>query len=159
MIRNAVLEDMKEIREVFDCAKEYMDATGNTTQWAVGHPPTSVLEDDIEKDALYVLEDEEGICGVFMFRIDEDPCYKKIEGEWRNDETYGVIHRVAANGRKKGIFKKCVEFCKPKCKNLRIDTHKDNETMKYAIQKAGFEYCGVVYMEDGSPRFAYHMVQ
>lgn len=42
--------------------------------------------------------------------------------------------------------------------NLRIDTHADNATMLRRIDEAGFTYCGVVRMDDGSPRRAYQRV-
>ena len=40
--------------------------------------------------------------------------------------------------------------------NVRIDTHEDNAPMKYVLEKLGFEYCGVIYLEDGDARDAYH---
>ena len=42
-----------------------------------------------------------------------------------------------------------------KCDNLRIDTHKDNKIMINLIEKAGFERCGTIYVDDGTPRIAY----
>lgn len=48
-----------------------------------------------------------------------------------------------------------MEFCKGRWGNLRIDTHADNHTMQHLIQKHGFQKCGIVYVEDGTPRIAY----
>lgn len=36
-----------------------------------------------------------------------------------------------------------------------IDTHEDNEVMQHLILKNGFEKRGIIYTDDGSPRFAY----
>ena len=43
-------------------------------------------------------------------------------------------------------------------KNVRIDTHADNASMKYILSKLGFEYTGVIYIENGEVRDAYHYV-
>ena len=40
--------------------------------------------------------------------------------------------------------------------NLRIDTHGDNIVMQNLLAKMGFQYCGIVYVEeDRNPRLAY----
>ena len=34
----------------------------------------------------------------------DDPTYQQIyEGTWLNNEPYGVIHRLATNGKQKGV--------------------------------------------------------
>ena len=76
-------------------------------------------------------------------------------GSWLSDAPYGVIHRVASDGRMPGVFHRCAAFCRARCANLRIDTHHDNHTMQRLIEGAGFRRCGVIYVEDGSPRIAY----
>lgn len=96
---------------------------------------------------------------MFAFVTEKDPNYAYIEdGQWFNEEPYGTIHRIAGNGKVKGVFQEAVDFAKDKMENLRIDTHEDNRTMRYLIEKNGFQRCGIVYMEDGSPRIAYQYV-
>lgn len=48
-----------------------------------------------------------------------------------------------------------VSFCEVICPELRADTHKDNNVMQHLFEKNGFERCGVIYVENGTPRFAY----
>ena len=38
---------------------------------------------------------------------------------------------------------------------MRIDTHKDNKTMQRLILKNGYEYCGIIFVEDGTERLAF----
>lgn len=38
---------------------------------------------------------------------------------------------------------------------MRIDTHENNKVMQHLIKKNGFQECGIIYVEDGSPRIAY----
>ncbi|MBE6046792.1 MAG: N-acetyltransferase, partial [Clostridiales bacterium] len=54
-----------------------------------------------------------------------------------------------------GIFRCAANYCKSISPNVRIDTHENNTTMQRQIEKAGFERCGIIYVEDGSPRIAY----
>ena len=42
------------------------------------------------------------------------------------------------------------------CRTIRIDTHHDNCIMKHILTKDGFTECGVIYLECGDPRDAYH---
>ena len=48
-----------------------------------------------------------------------------------------------------------VAFAAGRCPHLRIDTHADNRPMRNHIAGAGFVYCGIIRVEDGSPRLAY----
>lgn len=156
MVRLAKEDDMAVILEIYQTAREYMERTGNATQWGKNHPPKEMLEDDIRLGQLYVYTEEEEIHGVFAFIIGEDPTYAYIEGgAWLNDAAYGAIHRIAGDGKVRGIFGQCFDFCRSQIKNLRIDTHQNNQTMQHLIEKNGFQKCGTVYMEDGSPRIAY----
>ena len=162
-IRKAKTDDLPQIRNIYNAAKEYMDASGNPNQWPEGYPPEEYLRKDIELSRLYVCEEEGVLHGVFMLSTEDDSTYHYIEGTWLNDEPYGVIHRIASDGTKKGIFKLVLEFCKEKTAeqsiaNLRIDTHADNKTMQHLVEKNGFESCGTIYLENGSPRLAYQLV-
>lgn len=40
--------------------------------------------------------------------------------------------------------------------NVRIDTHEKNTTMQHQVEKNGFTRCGIIYLENGAPRIAYH---
>ena len=42
--------------------------------------------------------------------------------------------------------------------SLRIDTHRDNISMRRFIEKSSFDFCGVIYVEDGTPRVAFEKI-
>lgn len=156
MIRLADKKDMEDILAIVKIAKQYMKESGNVTQWAGVYPGQEDFQEDIDKSQLYVCCNDEMIYGVFAFVIGNDPNYCYIEnGQWLNDKPYGTIHRIAGNGKVKGVFQEAVDFAKEQIENLRIDTHEDNKTMQHLIERAGFQKCGIVYMGDGSPRIAY----
>ena len=127
-----------------------MRSNGNPNQWYDKFPEASTLSNDIDRNNSYVIEQDGIICGVFTFIIGKEPTYERIEGSWKNDDDYGTIHRIASNGKIKGIFDICLKFCENKISNIRIDTHKDNKIMQHLIEKNGFEKCGIIYVEDGS---------
>ena len=159
MIRNATAVDLDQILAVYQTARTFMAANGNPTQWGTTYPAPELLEEDIRRSRLFVDEVEGRVCGVFMFAIGDDPTYAYIEdGKWLDRSPYGVIHRVASDGTVGGVLNRCVEFCRSKCSHLRIDTHADNHVMQKLVTSAGFTRCGIIYVEDGSPRIAYELL-
>ncbi|MGI5097333.1 N-acetyltransferase [Treponema socranskii] len=157
-IRNALQKDFDDILRIYARAREYMKHSGNPTQWGENFPPETLINDDIREKRNYVVEADGGIHGVFAFIPGADPTYARIEGAWKSDAPYGTIHRIASDGELKGVFAAAIAFCKTRSAHLRIDTHADNKTMRYAIEKAGFKKCGIIYIEDGSPRIAYELI-
>ena len=74
----------------------------------------------------------------------------------RND-TYGVIHRLATNGKQKGVSEACLDWCFQRWPNVRVDTHRDNKVMQHILTKYGFQRCGIIYVNNGTERIAYQM--
>ena len=52
-------------------------------------------------------------------------------------------------------MEKCKAFALSHVSELRADTHEDNKIMQAVLERNGFEKCGIIYIEDGSPRIAY----
>lgn len=157
-LRNAGREDLPRILEIYQSAREFMAETGNPNQWGKHHPPAEILEKDIEQQLLHVVEDCNGIHGVFYFLIGADPTYRMIEGgSWRQDTAYGTIHRIAGDGSG-GILKAAVEYAKSQISHIRIDTHRDNAVMQKALARQGFSKRGIIYLENGDPRIAYDLI-
>lgn len=158
MVREAKIEDLERILEIYEIAKAFMRQTGNPHQWNSSYPDPKLLEEDINKHQLFVIEESIIHC-VFAFIIGDDPTYKKIEGAWLDNSTYGTIHRIASDGVIHQVFKKAVDFCSERCAHLRADTHKDNKVMQKVILRNGFKETGIIYIADGTPRIAYEKVK
>ena len=155
MIRNARPGDLPGIQALYAQARRFMADNGNPTQWAGGYPQEDMLQKDIARGELFVIE-EESLWGAFAFIIGEDPTYLRIEeGRWLSDSPYGTIHRLAGDGKTRGILGRAVAFCEARIPHLRIDTHPDNAVMRHLIPKYGFRECGIIYQPDGTPRIAY----
>ena len=155
-IRKTVAADICRIGEIYENAKRFMRASGNPNQWNSGTPNAETAQQDMENGVGYVVEENGEIIAVFMFSLDGEPTYAKIyDGEWLSNAPYGVIHRIAVAEQGKGIIGFCIDECFRKCQNLRIDTHRDNLPMQRALLKRGFQYCGIIYLENGDERLAY----
>lgn len=159
MIRLAKLNEVSEIMQVLNLAHLYMHQTGNIHQWDNGYPFIDMVEDDIKSKQGYVVIKDKKIIGYFAFILGNDPTYAYIEdGEWLNNESYGTIHRLGSCERG-GIFHEVMEYCSKISKNIRADTHKDNQIMQHLFLKEEFKRCGIIYLETGAPRVAFQFIK
>lgn len=158
-IRLAKPKDIPEMKKVFDTARAFQLDNG-IIQWAEGYPSKELILEDIALDAAYVtFNKEDELIGVLSVFTEPDPTYFEIEGEWLNDESYATVHRIASNRKEKGVGQKLLKWVQNRHSNIRIDTHKDNQPMKHVLNKLGFQYTGVITLEDGEFRDAYHYVK
>lgn len=143
---------------IYSHARTFMKETGNSSQWVNGYPSEELITTDIEKGHLYVcIAPENELAGVFCFREGPDKTYATIyNGQWLNDKPYKVIHRMASNGKYKGIADFCLQWCTGQCNNIRVDTHRDNKVMQHILIKNGYTPCGIIYVENGTERIAFH---
>lgn len=160
--RKAERTDIPRIAALYEQAVAYFAKNG-IDQWQNGYPDAASLEKDIENEVSYLFENADGILATVAFCIGREPTYDRIcAGAWKNSGSYATIHRLAVTDAEKGkgiaqaVFNKLDLMCKLKnIKSLRADTHKENRSMQRALTKNGFEYCGIIYLADGSERLAY----
>ena len=132
-----------------------MRADGNHDQWsAPGFPDDTLLLRDIARGGGFVIENST-IVAYFALLPSPEPTYDVIDGAWLTDEPYGVIHRMASYPEVHGIFSTVINYAASRYAHLRIDTHRDNRIMQHLIEKHGFTYCGIIWLEDGTERLAY----
>jgi hypothetical protein len=141
---------------IYAYARLQMKKNGNPNQWGDFRPSDETIKTDINRHTSFLVTQDDEICGVFTFIIGDDPTYAIIEdGNWLNDKPYGVIHRVASNGRHNGIMDFVLNYCESQIDNIRIDTHKDNTIMQHILESHHYTKCGTIYADDGTPRIAY----
>lgn len=159
-IQKATKADTSVILNIIDEARSIMRENGNTTQWTNGYPSSETILEDIANGHAFVCTADGEVVGYFCLMLggNPDPNYTIIEGNWLNDNPYGVIHRLASARTVKGIAQKAFDFAFTKTNNVRVDTHHDNLPMQNFLKKIGFEYCGIIYVSDGSPRDAFQKV-
>lgn len=160
IIRKTTLADIPEVMEIYALARSFMAKTGNPVQWGDGYPKEELIREDVAQGVSYVAEFDGRIETVFMYSVTDDPTYHVIEdGNWLNDEPYGVIHRIASRGEVRGAGSMCLQWGFEQCGNVRIDTHDDNKVMQHVLEKNGFVRCGRIYTWDGSPRVAFQKIR
>ena len=164
-IRPSTYGELDRLMEIFDEARYTISLLG-IDQWQDGYPSRKVIEEDIAKKQSFCIAMDGKVCGTLVMIPDGEVTYQKIyEGTWLTDTEacdYLTIHRVAiaVECRGRGIAKTMMEDATDYARrlgkrSLRIDTHKGNVVMRRMLEKNGFSYCGVIYLESGAPRVAY----
>jgi hypothetical protein len=162
-IRPTEYSDLDAVMAIYERARKFMREHDNPRQWsAYGWPPRELIEKDIAARKSYVAVGNGVVAAVFFYDYGEriEPAYNQIEGSWKGDETYGVVHRIASAGTVKGAGSFCIRWALGQCGHLRIDTHGDNYVMQNMLKKLGFTYCGIIYVEqDNDPRLAFEIIE
>lgn len=162
VIRQATYSDIESLMKVFEGAKRIMRESGNLHQWTDGYPSEDVVRRDIESGYCYVVCEGDDILATIALIHGPEPTYTYIEGKWPDDAPYYVIHRLAASAPGKNMARKIFDWAfkyiaNYQCNTIRIDTHHDNSIMKHILRKYGFSECGIIYLENGDARDAYHL--
>lgn len=161
--RRANITEVDYILGIIEEGQEFFRREG-IPQWMNGYPNKDTISEDINKGYSYVLVDDGEIVGTTALIYGVEPTYEKIyEGEWLTDaKDYAILHRVAVRSSKKGkgLARRIVEAVEEDSRikgirSIRIDTHRKNISMQNMVKKAGFTYCGIIYLDDGAERIAF----
>lgn len=108
--RKALLSDLQGIWKIILFAKEIRKQEGSQ-QWQDGYPNEKTIQSDIEKGYGNVIESEGEIVAYFALLFDKEPAYEVIEGKWKTQGDYAVVHRmaVAKSFKGKGIGKEILK--------------------------------------------------
>ena len=157
IIRKTKISDVAACEAIYAEARKYMKSSGNPNQWSGSYPGTVEILSDIAGGTGYVCEDESSgeVLAAFHFSEGPDPTYAIIyDGQWKSNEPYAVIHRIAVKHHGRGIVDFIFEECFKAAGHLRIDTHRDNIPMQRVLARGGFVYCGIIHLENGDERLA-----
>jgi GNAT superfamily N-acetyltransferase len=161
--RRAKISEVSTIWDILQHAILRRKVDGSN-QWQDGYPNTNVLQKDIEKEAGFVLTEDETIIGYCAIVINDEPEYERIEGNWLTNNDFVVFHRLAiassylGKGCAKIIFQFIEDFAiQNKIYSVKADTNFDNLAMLHLFELMDYTYCGEVYFR-GSPRKAFEKV-
>ncbi len=156
-IRRTAASDIPELRRIYAAARGRMAAEGNPHQWGDrSYPPDDLLRHDALCGTGRAMILDGRPAAAFAVIPGPDPTYAKIEdGAWKNDRPYAAVHRIASDGTLRGVLKLALDYCSGIWPELRIDTHEDNLRMRRLLGENGFVRCGIIHVEDGSPRIAF----
>lgn len=101
MIRKAQTGDLSRMMEIYQIARQFMDETGNPTQWGKNYPPEELIREELADGRMYVIEEDGEVHAVFYFFIGPDETYQVIQdGAWLSD---GALRDDSSGGeRRKG---------------------------------------------------------
>ena len=164
-IRKCTSADIPALMEIFEEARRTIAALG-INQWQNGYPNEAVVSEDMARGRSYAVTRDGNIIGTFALIEDGEPTYGKIyDGHWKSgdgNQNYIAIHRVAiaVASRGSGASGGIIEYAARRARELgreclRIDTHEGNVVMRRMLEKQGFEYCGIIFLESGDARVAY----
>lgn len=160
--RKAVKTDVNNIMNIIRQAQDYFKELW-INQWQNNYPNAEIISNDIDNKNSYVLLKDNNIVATAAVSFDGEKTYDSIyEGQWISDDEYAVIHRIAVDGNYKGlglaseIMKNVEQLCLNKgVYSIKVDTHEENLSMQNLLKKNKFQYCGIIYLEDGSKRIAF----
>ncbi|HJS01187.1 MAG TPA: GNAT family N-acetyltransferase [Flavobacterium sp.] len=130
-------------------------------QWQDGYPNVDVVKNDIQKEAAYVLTENNVIVGYASIVFNDEPAYNQLDGKWLSNSDFVVLHRLAIseNHLGKGLAKKILLFTEELALennifSIKVDTNFDNNAMLHIFEKLNYVYCGEVEFR-GSKRKAF----
>lgn len=150
--RKAKFEDVENILEIINHAKEYMKENG-LKQWGDDYPNKDIILKDIEREVGYTLIVDNLVRGYVVVDFIDDEVYRNIKGSWKTSGDYASIHRCAIHKNLRGrgygseLFKFAEKLAREKnIISVRVDTAPENKTMRHLFDKNGYEYCGTVFI-------------
>ena len=164
MIRVATLRDVNSILTIVEEAKAVMQQDNNN-QWDEHYPVESHFEEDINKETLYVLEENDEIYAFIVVDQSQSEWYDNLKWPVNREGAY-VIHRLAASAEYKGAATKLFDFAV----NLALDhdihvmitdTFALNKRAQGLFEKFGFNKVGEAKIDyhpynKGEPFYAYY---
>lgn len=130
-------------------------------QWTNAYPGEALIRQDLAEGSGYLFKLDGQPAGYMYISFDGDPSYDELEGAWRSNGEYAVVHRIALSRRFAGkglssaVFEAVAQMCREKGVScIRIDTDAKNGRMQHVLEKNGFVRCGYVLFE-GDRKLAY----
>ena len=160
--RRATETDFEQILDVIQSAKSFM-ADIRLEQWHDGYPTDECIKNDISDKNCYVMTVAGEIIATVMVGFDGENTYNRIyDGRWRSFGKFACIHRLAVKREhmNKGVGTAIMTEVEKMAlargwHSLRCDTHENNIPMQRLLIGFGFDYCGIIKLENGAVRLAF----
>lgn len=164
MLKKTTTAELEAVMHLYQQAIAYFK-TNKIDQWQVHGPDRQSLHADMAANQSFVYVEDGQVRGSVALILGGEPDYTVIEGAWLAAGPYLTMHRVVVDENHKGkgiaqaMMQHAVDYGKAHgCHSIRIDTHQDNQAMRRFLEKAGFKYCGIVYVHGTLKRLAYQKV-
>ncbi|PKD21553.1 GNAT family acetyltransferase [Salegentibacter salinarum] len=150
MIRNASLEDLNKIKELTEACAEALQEQ-NIFQWNENYPSREKLKNDIQREDLFVYEDQDRIIAIMVLTSKMEAVYENIE--WLTETGNNLyVHRLATHPEfwGYGYARKMMDFAEELAKksnfiSIRLDTFSKNLRNQKFYENRGYRKLGDVY--------------
>ncbi len=164
-IRKAKIADLLEVKSLAESCAVAMQDRG-IFQWNEHYPSKEKLENDIERQELYVLTDENEIKGIIVLSSHMDEEYIPIE--WLSENSQNLyIHRLATHPLHwgEGTGQKLMDFAEAfarehKFISVRLDTFSQNKRNQKFYESRGYKKLGDIFFPKQSehPFHCYELI-
>ena len=152
-IRKATVNDIPGVVNVYEGIHSEEEAGRCTTGWVRSiYPTKETAEAALEREDLFVMEEEEEIVGTAVINQIQVDVY--VKGAWKTpaeDQEIMVLHTlvISPEAAGKGYGKAFVRFYEEyarahRCRELRIDTNERNKVARKMYAGLGYREVGIV---------------
>ena len=165
MIRKAKLPEIPEILELTRACGKDMISRG-IYQWNELYPSRTVLENDVARGELYLLEDASGLLGIIALTPEMDKEYESVSWLTPNQGNL-YVHRLAIDPSYQGLgyAQQLMTFAESFARDenyasIRLDTFSQNPRNQRFYEQRGYSRLGNVYFPKQSeyPFYCYELV-
>jgi ribosomal protein S18 acetylase RimI-like enzyme len=143
MIVLAKISQLNEILSITAACRVTMEANG-IYQWTVAYPSKEAFENDISRNELFVLLNDEKIVGCIVISLFMDEEYRSINWITNNSRNY-YIHRLAVHPKHQGngFAQRLMDFgenfaIENNALSVRLDTFSQNKRNQKFYELRGY---------------------
>ncbi|WP_421805986.1 GNAT family N-acetyltransferase [Flagellimonas sp.] len=165
MIRRAKISEIPDILTITQACAKKMQENG-IFQWNEHYPSKEAFQKDIEREELFVIEENNIVQGTIVISTLMDEEYKPIQ--WLTPNGNSVyIHRLAVhpNLQGKGLAQKMMDFAENHARehrfvSVRLDTFSQNKRNQRFYEQRGYQKLGDIFFPKQSvhPFHCYELV-
>lgn len=165
MIRHAKISEIKDILNITKACAIKMSANG-IFQWNDNYPSESAFLNDLERNELYVKENNGRVIGIIVISTIMDEEYAPIQWLTPNgNSTY--IHRLGVDPvyQGKGFAQELMDYAEAYSKSngftsVRLDTFSQNKRNQRFYEQRGYQKLGDIFFPKQSthPFHCYELV-
>jgi ribosomal protein S18 acetylase RimI-like enzyme len=152
-IRKANMRELDVLHNVVRDATRHMDEQ-EIPQWDEIYPSREILEKDIEREEIYVIEVDGRVAGLIVMNEDQSPEY--VAMAWAFAGRALVIHRltIAPAHQRRGLASRLMDFAEEFATTqgydcIRLDAFTRNPAAFNLYESRGYRNAGIVRFRKG----------
>lgn len=152
-VRPAHMEDLEVSHAIVMHATSHMEEQG-ILQWDDVYPDKATLRQDIQRQEMYVMEQDGRTAGIIVINEEQSPEYASIT--WKYAGRVLVVHRLTISPahQRCGLATRLMEFAEDTAASqgydcIRLDAFSKNPAAFALYDKLGYRRAGMVRFRKG----------